>query len=45
MGNLDLFILRLVLFLCFFILMISVINLWIFLMLLNLNIVNMIKGK
>lgn len=44
-GNLDLFILRLVLLSCLFILTISVINLWTFLMLLNLNIANMIKGK
>ncbi|ORN41112.1 hypothetical protein B8A22_14835, partial [Staphylococcus aureus] len=42
-GNLDLFILRLVLLSCLFILTISVINLWTFLMLLNLNIANMIK--
>ncbi|NFZ70062.1 bacteriocin-associated integral membrane family protein, partial [Staphylococcus aureus] len=41
----DLFILRLVLLSCLFILTISVINLWTFLMLLNLNIANMIKGK
>lgn len=44
-GNLDLFILRIVLLSCLFILTISVINLWTFLMLLNLNIANMIKGK
>ncbi len=44
-GNLDLFILRIVLLSCLFILTISVINLATFLMLLNLNIANMIKGK
>lgn len=45
LTTLDLFILRLVLLSCLFILTISVINLWTFLMLLNLNIANMIKGK